>query len=128
MAKPNKKKRSRQSTSGGATPDTSSTKLPKRGRKSDAEMSMKPTDPAGTEDVDEDWRAPKLESGSWEKHVQAIETIERDGDDVLWAFLVWNDKNDDGRFYRSKARLTACYDGCPQKVCRRAYVLSHRPF
>lgn len=45
-----------------------------------------------------------------------VDTIEKDNDDMLWAYLVWNEKNDDGRFNRTKARLATCNRACPQKM------------
>ena len=77
-----------------------------------------PEPPTGFTDVGNDsWKAPKPTSGGWDNHVQTVDTIEKDDQGELWAYLVWNDKNDDGRFYRSKARLTTCNKACPQRVC-----------
>lgn len=77
-----------------------------------------PEPPTGFTDVGNDnWKAPKPSSGAWDNHVQTVDTIEKDDQGELWAYLVWNDKNDDGRFYRSKARLTTCNKACPQRVC-----------
>lgn len=65
---------------------------------------------------DDDWNPPKVKKDSWDDKLQSVDTIEKDDDGVLWAYLLWNDKNDDGRFYRSKAKLATCKIACPQRV------------
>ena len=112
------KKRSRQSLSGNGASDTP--KKQKRGRKSNQttmSQDQTPEPPAGFTQVgDDDWKPPPPDKDAWDPLVQAIDTIERDEQQELWAYLVWNDKNADGRFYRSKARVPACNQACPQRV------------
>ena len=112
------KKRSRQSLSGNGASDTP--KKQKRGRKSNqgtVSLDQTPEPPAGFTQVgDDDWQPPPPNKDAWDPLVQAIDTIERDEQQELWAYLVWNDKNADGRFYRSKARVPTCNQACPQRV------------
>lgn len=122
------KKRGRQSTGRGSdTPDTSSAKKQKKaGRKSkDAATSNVKNEieddiniaAAGfTEVGDDDWKVPKVKKDSWDDKVQTVDTIEKDDKGVLWAYLLWNQKSADGRFYRSKAVLSNCKLACPQRV------------
>lgn len=112
------KKRSRQSLSGNGS--TNRNKKQKQGRKSTQTLSLDqtPEPPAGFTQVgDDDWEPPAPNKDAWDPLVQSIDTIERDDDGELWAYLLWNDKNGDGRFYRSKARVPTCNQACPQRVC-----------
>lgn len=140
-SKPASKKRIRQSTGGSGTPDSTAVKKQRKStgdsrtpdstvvkkqrktgsRKSkdtsakDDEKTAEP--PAGFTDVGNDnWKAPKPTSSAWDPLVQTVDTIEKDDQGELWAYLIWNDKNEDGRFYRSKARLMTCNKACPQRV------------
>lgn len=117
------KKRARKSAGGSETPDSTVVKKQRKSgsRKSKDASAMDdektPEPPTGFTDVGNDnWKAPKPSSGAWDNHVQTVDTIEKDDQGELWAYLVWNDKNDDGRFYRSKARLTTCNKACPQRM------------
>lgn len=65
----------------------------------------------------DDWRPPKPTAGAWDKHIQAVDTIEKDDAGKLWAYLLWTQQNADGYFYRNKAKLETCYVACPQRVC-----------
>lgn len=113
-----KKKRAQQSV--GGTPDTSA-KKPKvgAGRKGKGASSSKLPDKrmVGTEEPDEDWKPP---AGSWEERVQIIETIEKTEDDKLYAFVLWTDCGNDGKYIRSKQPLDhspdSCYEHCLRKV------------
>ncbi|KAL9613367.1 MAG: hypothetical protein Q9167_002070 [Letrouitia subvulpina] len=109
------KKRNRQST-GKTTAEPA--KRARKGRKSaaaDSDATSEP--PVGYSDVNPDtWKPPAPLDGAWDKKVQAVDTIEKDDKGELWAYLVWNDQNDDGRFNRSKARLATCNKACPQKM------------
>lgn len=109
------KKRNRQST-GKTTVEPS--KRARKGRKSAAaDSDATPEPPVGYSDVNPDtWKPPAPNDGAWDKKVQAVDTIEKDDKGELWAYLVWNDQNDDGRFNRSKARLATCNKACPQKM------------
>ena len=118
------KKRGRQSTSSQkATPDVIEKKrqrTSKGGRKSNG-APPQDTDVGaliGFADVGEDsWKPPPAKPGSWDDQVQSIDTVVREGaDGALWAYLIWNEKNDKGRFYRSKAQLPMVYKACPQRV------------
>ncbi|KAI4117822.1 MAG: hypothetical protein LQ345_002008 [Seirophora villosa] len=116
--KPAGKKRGRQST--GNQPEAAKKKQ-KRGRKSTSNVQDKDDAndefPPGFTDVDpESWKPPAPEDNAWEDLVMQVDTIEKDNDDMLWAYLVWNEKNDDGRFNRTKARLATCNRACPQKM------------
>ena len=112
-----KKKRSRYSNVT-ATPDKSAKKQKCQSTK--REIKMKAQDdnghPAGVAKPDDDWIQPSPDNGGWEDQVQVIETLEKDESQKLWAFIVWNAKNKDGCFYRTKAKLSAVYEGCPQKM------------
>lgn len=65
----------------------------------------------------DDWIPPKPTAGAWDKHIQAVDTIEKDDAGKLWAYLLWTQQNADGYFYRNKAKLETCYVACPQRVC-----------
>ncbi len=121
------KKRGRQSLSGnGSTNNTP--KKQKRGRKSTHTLSLDqtPEPPTGFTQVgDDDWEPPPPNKDAWDPLVQSIDTIERDDDGELWAYLLWNDKNGDGRFYRSKARVPTCNQACPQRVCLPSFTVSY---
>lgn len=127
------KKRGRQST-GGKKPDTG--KRPKmtktsrtssgksKSRKSngavDVEQDGSPIPLIGyTEEGDDDWKAPPAKDGAWDPLVQSVDTVTRENaDGELWGYLIWNAKNEDGRFYRSKAKLPVIYRACPQRMLR----------
>ncbi|KAL8740143.1 MAG: hypothetical protein Q9190_007124 [Brigantiaea leucoxantha] len=110
------KKRSRQSTGSAAAEPIKK----RKGRKSAAaaessDATAEP--PVGFTDVDLDiWKPPAPNKDAWEEKVQAVDTIEQDINGELWVYLVWNQKNEDGRCNRSKARLTTCKKACPQKM------------
>ena len=86
---------------------------------------MSPDQPLGFTEVGADnWKVPKQGNGTWDSAVKAgdsvvsaVDTIEKDDQGELWAYLVWNSQNEDGRFYRSKAKLATCNKCCPQRVC-----------
>lgn len=117
------KKRGRQSTGAISEATPSAKKQKKAGRKSKGASAEDDKDgtaepPAGfTEVGDDDWEPPKPLDRAWDSAVQSVDTIEKDDQGDLWAYLLWNDKNEDGRFYRSKARLPVCNKACPQRVC-----------
>lgn len=120
--KPATKKRGRQSAGAASEGNPSAKKQKKPGRNSKGasaeEGSTEP--PAGFTEVGEDeWEPPKPLDRAWDSAVQSVDTIEKDDHGELWAYLVWNDKNEDGRFYRSKARLAVCNKTCPQRVCMK---------
>jgi chromobox protein 1 len=122
--KPATKKRGRQSTGGASEANQSAKKQKKAGRTSKsasraADGKATPEPPAGfTEAGEDDWEPPKPLDRAWDSAVQSVDTIEKDDHGDLWAYLLWNDKNEDGRFYRSKARLATCNKACPQRVCK----------
>ena len=125
------KKRGRQST-GENKPDTA--KRPKmtktnrtssgkgKGRKSngavDFEQDVSPIPQIGyTDEGDDEWKAPPAKDGAWDPLVQSIDTVTRENSDgELWGYLIWHAKNEDGRFYRSKAKLPVIYRACPQRM------------
>ncbi|KAI4138958.1 MAG: hypothetical protein L6R39_006527 [Caloplaca ligustica] len=110
------KKRGRQSTGSQIGPG----KKQKRGRKSTSAIpdpDATPEPPVGYTDVDPDtWRPPTPNDNAWDPLLQQVDTIQKDSNDEVWAYLVWNEKNADGRYNRSKARLSTCRKACPQKM------------
>ena len=117
------KKRARQSgASAKGTPDTSKRARTSKGvRKSNGAMQqdIEPSGLVGFTEVGEDnWKPPPAKDGSWDPLVQSIDTVVRENTDgELWGYLIWNDKNEEGRFYRSKAKLPVIHKACPQRVC-----------
>lgn len=118
------KKRGRQSEGGSATPDT--TKKQKTAQKPErkslpakrARQSLPDVSLVGTEAPEEGWKPPE---GSWENHIQSVETVEKDDDDNLWAYVIWNHRTPEGKFLRSRHPADkgerSCYEKCPKKVC-----------
>ncbi|KAI9367036.1 hypothetical protein BJX61DRAFT_547884, partial [Aspergillus egyptiacus] len=81
---------------------------PKRRRRSRADTEPEPAQPAEENDKDSsmpDW-VPK--SKSWEKEVKAVDTIVREKDGGLVAFLHWNNDK------KSKVSIETCYEKCPR--------------
>ncbi|KAL9040201.1 MAG: hypothetical protein Q9180_002059 [Flavoplaca navasiana] len=117
--KPAGKKRGRQST---GTIQPAAKKQKKPGRKSTSALEdpdATPEPPKGYQDVNPDtWKPPPPHDNAWENLVMNVDTIEKDDRGELWAFLVWNEKNEDDRFNRSKAKLATCNKACPQKMLR----------
>ena len=117
--KPAGKKRGRQST---GTIQPAAKKQKKPGRKSTSALEdpdATPEPPKGYQDVNPDtWKPPPPHDNAWESLVMNVDTIEKDDRGELWAFLVWNEKNEDDRFNRSKAKLATCNKACPQKMLR----------
>ncbi|KAL9630771.1 MAG: hypothetical protein Q9204_004548 [Flavoplaca sp. TL-2023a] len=117
--KPTGKKRGRQST---GTIQPAAKKQKKPGRKSTSALEdpdATPEPPKGYQDVNPDtWKPPPPHDNAWENLVMNVDTIEKDDRGELWAFLVWNEKNEDDRFNRSKAKLATCNKACPQKMLR----------
>lgn len=64
----------------------------------------------------DEWTPPRASHESWENSVQSVETVEADDDGVLWVFLSWNEKDEEGRFIRNKVKASTCYKACPLKV------------
>ena len=117
------KKRGRQSTGGAKSTQDTSTKrqrTSKAGRKSNGALEQDVDHGAlvGYSEVGEDnWKPPTAKPGSWDPLVQSVDTVVRESSDGnLWAYLIWNEKNEKGRFYRSKAQLPTIYKACPQRV------------
>ena len=77
----------------------------------------------------DEWKPPVPKDGQWDKVLQKVDTIEQDDSGDRWAYLCWNDKNADGRFYRTKAKLPTVYKAAPQQVSRsrRVALLSRHP-
>ncbi|KAI4227264.1 MAG: hypothetical protein L6R36_002533 [Xanthoria steineri] len=117
--KPAGKKRGRQST---GTMQPAAKKQMKPGRKSLSAMEdpdATPEPPVGFTNVNhETWKPPPPLDNAWENLVMNVDTIEKDDKGELWAFLVWNEKNEDDRFNRSKAKLATCNKACPQRMLR----------
>ena len=94
----------------------------KSSRKSNGALDQdtEPTPLIGFTDVgDDEWKPPNPKDGAWDCLVQSVDTVVRENTDgELWGYLIWNEKNEDGRFYRSKAKLPTIYRACPQRVCQ----------
>ncbi|SLM36986.1 Chromo domain/shadow [Lasallia pustulata] len=117
------KKRGRQSTGEAITPDTS--KKPKIAPKTErknlgtkkSRQSLPDVSLVGTEAPEEGWKPPE---GSWEDHIQSVETVEKDDDDNLWAYVIWNHRTSEGKFIRSRHPADkgerSCYEKCPKKM------------
>lgn len=73
-----------------------------KGRKGDSATGT----PTAAEARKDNWRPP---SGSWEEHIQAIDTVEQD-EGGLFVFVQWNN----GR--KSRHPTEKIYERCPQKV------------
>ena len=110
------KKRARPST--GETKKPEATKRRKSKKSNGLEQDQSPNHLVGyTEEGDDDWKAPPPKDGAWDSLVQSVDTVVRENvDGELWGYLIWNEKNDDGRFYRSKAKLPTIYRACPQRM------------
>ncbi|KAL8850760.1 MAG: hypothetical protein Q9221_004328 [Calogaya cf. arnoldii] len=117
--KPAGKKRGRQST---GTIQPAGKKQKRAGRKSTTAIDdpdATPEPPSGWQDVNPDtWKPPPPHDNAWEHLVMNVDTIEKDDKGELWAFLVWNEKNEDDRFNRSKAKLATCNKACPQRMLK----------
>ncbi|KAL8909470.1 MAG: hypothetical protein Q9207_000150 [Kuettlingeria erythrocarpa] len=116
--KPTGRKRGRRSTGSAIEPTK---KQQKKGRKSTSALQDNTNDdnddfPVGFADVSDSWEPPNPIDNAWDPLLMQVDTIEKDNNGDLWAYLAWNEKNEDGRFRRSKARLTTCRKACPQKM------------
>ena len=78
----------------------------------------------GTEAPEEGWKPPE---GSWEDHIQSVETVEKDDDDNLWAYVIWNHRTSEGKFLRSRHPADkgerSCYEKCPKKVSLKLSIV-----
>lgn len=115
------KKRGRQSSSSAKPETAKKPKTGKKGRQSNGalEQDTTPTPLAGyTEEGEDDWKPPPANKDAWDDKVQCVDTVVRENaDGELWGYLIWNEKNADGRFYRTKANLPTIYRAAPQRVC-----------
>jgi len=59
---------------------------------------------------DEEWKVP-LYLPSWENEIRCIDTLERDKDNQLLAYIAWPN----GR--RTKHNVQLIYDKCPRRMC-----------
>ncbi|KAL9598493.1 MAG: hypothetical protein Q9219_004466 [cf. Caloplaca sp. 3 TL-2023] len=122
--KPAPKKRGRQSTGSQIEP----AKKQKRGRKSapvNTDLETTPEPPIGYSDVNPDtWKPPAPNDNAWDPLIMNVDTIEKDNEGELWAYLVWNEKNEDGRFNRSKARLVS---SPPSQLAAEIVILTSTP-
>lgn len=92
-------------------------KKQKRGRKSKVEDDGDTGEMLGyVEQGEDDWKPPPARDGAWDPLLQKVDTIEQDDNGKRYVYLVWNDKNADGRFYRSKVALGSVYKAAPQKM------------
>ena len=115
------KKRGRQSSSSAKPETAKKPKTGKKGRKSNGALEQDTTPPplAGyTEEGEDGWKPPPANKDAWDDKVQCVDTVVRENTDgELWGYLIWNEKNADGRFYRTKANLPTIYRAAPQRVC-----------
>ena len=92
----------------------------RNGRKSNGALDQDttPTPLDGfTEVGDDDWKPPPANDNAWDPIVQSVETVMRENNDGdLWGYVIWNNKNEGGRYYRSKAKLSVLYRACPQRM------------
>lgn len=111
-----KKQRKSVDRNGGEADDSAKKK---RSAASNDDDDLNSPDPDEYTDIlgPDEWTPPKAFNGAWEQSVQTVETVESDSNGVLWVFLSWNEKNDEGRFLRNKVKASTCYKACPQKVC-----------
>lgn len=135
IAKPTAKKRGRQSVARTSTSNGDAAKKHRksgdhRSGKADASTKKKKSTASNHDDElnspnpdeytdilgPDEWAPPRASNGAWEESVRTVETVEADSDGVLWVFLSWNKKNEEGRFLRNKAKASACYKACPQQV------------
>ncbi|KAL8818775.1 MAG: hypothetical protein Q9191_007865 [Dirinaria sp. TL-2023a] len=98
-------------------------KKPKRGRKSYNNGNNNAHDEEDTAEFVgyveaglDDWKPPAPMKENWDPLLQKVDTIEQDEGGDRWVYLCWNDKNADGRFYRTKAKPSAVYKAAPQKM------------
>lgn len=110
-----KQRKSGDRRSGGA--DASAKKKKEAASSNDDELNSPKSDEYTDLLGSDEWTPPRPSNGAWEESVQTVETVEADNDGVLWVFLSWNKKNEEGRFCRNKVKATICYKACPQKVC-----------
>ena len=97
--------------------DTPPPKKQKRGRKSAANGSEDDGAPKGLINAgDDEWQIPHPHPGAWDYQIQSIDTVERDEGGQLWAYLVWSERTEEGRYRRSKAKMQAVYKAAPQKM------------
>lgn len=115
------KKRGRQSTGAAKEGATKRQRTGKGAQKSNGavEQDVDPGPMYGHTEVEDDspWKPPPAKDGSWDPLVQSVDTVIRDNTDgELWGYLLWKEMSEEGRFYRSKARLETIYKACPQRV------------
>ncbi len=117
------KKRGRQSSSIKPDPETKTKKQrsTKGARSKDngrLKQDVNPPPTVGFAEVGDDgWTPPLVKDGSWDPLVQSVDTVVRENSDgELWGYLIWNEQNASGRYYRSKAKLPAIYKACPQRM------------
>ena len=67
-------------------------------------------------DDDEHWEPPLVKKDSWEDLVLSVETMETDGKENTYVFLLWRVVDKHGHRRRSKARLATAKIACPQAV------------
>ena len=101
-------------------------KMSKGGRKSNGvlEQDTTPTPlPGYSEEGEDDWKPPPPNKDAWDSKVQSVDTVIRENSDgELWGYLIWNEKNPDGRFYRTKANLPTIYRAAPQRVSEASLI------
>ena len=99
--------------------DTPPPKKQKRGRKSGGGAADEDEGPPGLTSVgDDEWQIPHPHPGAWDHQIDSIDTVEREENGQLWAYLVWGEKTEGGRFRRSKAKMEVVYTAAPQKMLK----------
>lgn len=100
------------------TNNSKGARIKSNSRNGSLEQDINPSPMVGfTEVGDDDWKPPPVKDGSWDHLVQSVDTVVRENSDgELWGYLIWNQKSDAGRYYRSKAKLPTIYKACPQRM------------
>lgn len=90
------------------TPAPVATEAKRQRRKSAPKETKVAQDSPSSEENGVEW-LPK--GKNWDKDVKAVDTIVREDDEGLMAWLEFNNG------HRAKVALQACYEKCPLKVC-----------
>lgn len=106
-AKPGRKRKSMGDSKAAKTPAPAATEAKRQRRKSAPKETSKQASPSSEENGTQ-W-LPK--GKNWDKDVKEVDTIVREGDAGLMAWLEFNNG------HKAKLSVQACYEKCPLKVC-----------
>ncbi|KAJ9491333.1 hypothetical protein VN97_g1918 [Penicillium thymicola] len=115
-AKPGRKRKSMGDSKAAKTPATAATEAKRQRRKSAPKERSKQASPASKENGVQ-W-LPK--GNNWDKDVKEVDTIVREGDAGLMAWLEFNNG------HKAKLSVQACYEKCPLKMLK--FYESHLVF